>query len=111
MRIELAPPLRPARLSDAEKLAELVNYAGEGLPLYLWNKLAKPGTTAWEVGRQRAMRETGSFSFRNAVIIEVDREVAGCLPKPPPYPGFAKTTFAESESFLTNDATPGSPSF
>jgi hypothetical protein len=32
MRNELAPPLRPARLSDAERLAELVSYAGEGLP-------------------------------------------------------------------------------
>jgi hypothetical protein len=32
--------------SDAPLLAELVNYAGEGMPLYLWGKLARPGETA-----------------------------------------------------------------
>ncbi len=79
MRLPLAPPLRPARLSDAAKLAELVNYAGEGLPLYLWRKLATPETTDWEIGRQRAMRETGSFSYKNAAMIEAEGDVAGCL--------------------------------
>ena len=79
MRFALAPPLRPARLSDAARLAELVNYAGEGMPLYLWGKLATPETSAWEVGRQRAARETGGFSYKNAVMIEAEGEVAGCL--------------------------------
>lgn len=60
-------------------LAELVNYAGEGLPLYLWGKLAKPGETAWDVGRRRAARDEGSFSWRNATIIEHAGEPAGCL--------------------------------
>lgn len=71
--------LRPARIEDAAVLAELVNYAGEGLPLYLWGKLAGPGQSAWEVGRNRAAREEGSFSFRNATIIERDGRAAGCL--------------------------------
>jgi ribosomal protein S18 acetylase RimI-like enzyme len=60
-------------------LAELVNYAGEGLPFYLWGKLASPGQSAWEVGRHRAAREEGSFSFPNATIIERDGRAAGCL--------------------------------
>lgn len=34
---------RPAAIADAPILAELVNYAGEGLPLYLWGKMAEPG--------------------------------------------------------------------
>lgn len=71
--------LRPGRPDDAGVLAELVNYAGEGLPLYLWERLAKPGESAWEVGRQRAGREQGSFSYRNATLIEWQGEVAGCL--------------------------------
>jgi hypothetical protein len=52
---------RPARREDASLLAELVNYAGEGLPLYLWGKLTEAGETAWEVGRKRAARDDGSL--------------------------------------------------
>lgn len=70
---------RPARIDDAAVLAELVNYAGEGLPLYLWGKLTAAGETAWDVGRQRAARETGSFSYRNATIIEHAGHAAGTL--------------------------------
>ena len=62
----LTPPLRQATPADAAVLAELVNYAGEGMPLYLWERMAGPGETAWDVGRKRAARDTGSFSYRNA---------------------------------------------
>ena len=60
-------------------LAELVNRAGEGMPLYLWGQMAAPGEAAWHVGRRRASREEGSFSYRNATIIEQDGQCAGCL--------------------------------
>jgi ribosomal protein S18 acetylase RimI-like enzyme len=70
---------RPATIEDAPLLAELVNYAGEGLPLYLWSQMAGPGEAAWEVGRRRAAREEGSFSYRNATIIEHDGQCGGCL--------------------------------
>ncbi len=70
---------RPATKEDAAALAELVNYAGEGLPLYLWTKLAKEGEDPWAVGRARASREEGAFSYRNATVIEEDGECAGCL--------------------------------
>jgi ribosomal protein S18 acetylase RimI-like enzyme len=73
------PPFRRATLDDAPLLAELVNYAGEGMPLYLWSKLAEPGESAWDVGRRRAAREEGSFSYRNATMIEHDGQRAGCL--------------------------------
>ena len=72
-------PFRPASTWDASILAELVNHAGEGMPLYLWEKLAGPGETAWDVGRARAGREQGSFSYRNATIMEHQGEAAGCL--------------------------------
>jgi len=75
----LEPPFRRAIRGDAPILAELVNDAGEGLPLYLWGKMAASGETAWDVGRRRAAREEGSFSYRNAVIIEQEGESAGCL--------------------------------
>jgi ribosomal protein S18 acetylase RimI-like enzyme len=73
------PTFRPATIDDATDLAELVNYAGEGMPLYLWGHMAEPGEAAWDVGRRRAAREEGSFSYRNATIIEHDGQCAGCL--------------------------------
>ena len=86
--IELEAPFRRATQADAHALAELVNMAGEGLPLYLWGKMAEAGESAWDVGRRRAMRESGSFSYRNAVVAEVgDRVIAGLIGYPlPDYP-------------------------
>jgi len=72
-------PFRHAVKEDAPLLAALVNHAGEGLPLYLWGKLAGPGEAAFDVGIRRAAREEGSFSYRNAMVIEQRGEAAGCL--------------------------------
>jgi hypothetical protein len=77
--IELEPPFRYATPDDAEALAELINFAGEGLPLYLWTSMAGPGESAWEVGRRRALREVGSFSYRNAVIAEAGGRIVASL--------------------------------
>lgn len=74
-----ATAFRPATPDDAELLAELVNYAGEGMPLYLWQKMARDGQTAWQVGHLRAAREEGSFSYRNATMITCDARPVGCL--------------------------------
>jgi ribosomal protein S18 acetylase RimI-like enzyme len=75
-----APIVRAATPQDAKSLAELVNIAGEGLPLYLWQGLAEPTDTPWSVGESRAQRSEGSFSWRNATVI-VDRRgaVEACL--------------------------------
>ena len=51
--ISLEPPLRHATEKDAAALADLVNFAGEGLPLHVWRGLAKPGEDPWEIGRAR----------------------------------------------------------
>lgn len=51
--ITLEPPLRYARDSDAPQLADLVNFAGEGLPLHLWTGLAGAGEDPWDIGRAR----------------------------------------------------------
>src|SRR5512144_388963 len=77
--MQRTPTFRPATIDDANVLAELINYAGEGMPLYLWSHMAEPGEAAWDVGRRRAAREEGSFSYRNATIIEHDGQCAGCL--------------------------------
>ena len=70
---------RPAVKADASALAVLVDIAGEGLPAHLWNVLKAPGQSILEVGRERAAREEGGFSYRNAIIAEVDGEIAACL--------------------------------
>lgn len=70
---------RPATRGDAAVLAELVNDAGQGLPLYLWEQMKEPGESAWDVGRRRAARDEGAFSWRNAIVIECEGEAAGCL--------------------------------
>ena len=77
--IDLRPPLRAATPADAAAMADLVNFAGDGLALYLWGKMAEPGQDPWEVGRQRARRETGGFSYRNTVVVEEDGKVVACL--------------------------------
>ncbi|SPH24763.1 hypothetical protein DEA8626_03800 [Defluviimonas aquaemixtae] len=41
--IEMEKPFRIAEASDAEQLSELVNFAGEGLPLHVWQGLAADG--------------------------------------------------------------------
>ena len=71
--------IRSATLQDAVALAELANFAGDGLPFYLWTKMAKNGEDPWSVGTARARREEGSFSYRNATVIDEDRSVAACL--------------------------------
>jgi ribosomal protein S18 acetylase RimI-like enzyme len=73
------PTFRPARLSDADALAVLVNYAGEGMPLWLWDSMREQGETAWDVGRRRASRDEGSFSWRNAVVADVEDRAVGAL--------------------------------
>ncbi len=77
--MNLNAPFRTATPDDAPAMAELVNIAGEGLAAYQWERLAEPGETAWDVGRQRARRETGGFSYRNTVLVDIDREVVAAL--------------------------------
>ena len=74
-----AGTVRPARREDAAVLTELINQAGEGFPLYFWETLAGRDESAWDVGRKRAERDEGSFSWRNATIIEADGKAAGCV--------------------------------
>ncbi|HEY9520899.1 MAG TPA: GNAT family N-acetyltransferase, partial [Methyloceanibacter sp.] len=75
----LTPTFRPATKADASALAVLVDIAGEGLPAHLWSTLKAPDQSILEVGRERAQRETGGFSYRNAIVAELEGEIAACL--------------------------------
>jgi ribosomal protein S18 acetylase RimI-like enzyme len=75
----MTPTFRPARKSDAAALAVLVDIAGEGMPVYMWSTLAAPGQSLLELGRERAARETGGFSYRNSIVAEIGGEIAASL--------------------------------
>jgi len=76
---ELKPPFRRAAPADARAMADFVHFASEGLALYLWTKMAGPGGDAWAIGRERAARGAGSFSYRNTILMERDGGTAAGL--------------------------------
>ncbi|NGP53515.1 GNAT family N-acetyltransferase [Thioalkalivibrio sp. XN8] len=71
--------LRKAAPADGPVLAELLNAAGEGLPLHLWSLMAGPGEDPMAVGARRAAGTEGGFSHRHAHVAMVDERVAGML--------------------------------
>ena len=73
------PEIRPARENDAPMLARLINLAGEGIPLWLWQQSASSDEEAFAIGAQRAARDSGGFSYTNAFVAEVDSQVAAML--------------------------------
>lgn len=73
------PSIRPARPSDAEALARLIDMAGEGIPSYFWTFSAEPGIGPFEVGRRRVERPGGGFSYRNAHVVETGGAVAAMM--------------------------------
>ena len=75
----LQSPLRQATRKDARALAELIEYAGHGIPGYLWSRSAKEGQPPIEVGIERVLREEANFSYRNAVVADVDGRVAAMM--------------------------------
>jgi ribosomal protein S18 acetylase RimI-like enzyme len=79
-------PYRKATPADAAALAEFVNMSGEGMALYLWDKMAvNSSDTAWQIGAQRAQRESGGFSYRHSIVRdENNAPVAGLIGYPLP---------------------------
>jgi ribosomal protein S18 acetylase RimI-like enzyme len=79
----IRPPFRGATSEDAGTLAEFVEFASEGLAVYLWSKIAGNGRDPWSIGRERVRSETGSLSHRNAVIAELaGRPASGLISYP-----------------------------
>lgn len=71
--------IRRARASDAAHLVRFINMAADDLPLHFWRKTVGPEGDPWALGQERAARETGNFSYRNAWLAEVDGAVGACL--------------------------------
>lgn len=77
--IDLPAGHRRATPDDAAAMAELVNMAGEGMPFYLWSQSAESGESPWDVGRRRAQRDSGGYSYRNTVIRTANGRIAAML--------------------------------
>ena len=75
----MAIALRPATPQDADLLARVIDLAGEGLPAALWAEMAGPGGDPMAIGRDRARRDSGGFSWRNAVVADVGGAPAGAI--------------------------------
>lgn len=71
--------IRAARASDAPHLVRFINMAADDLPLHFWRRTVGPEGDPWALGQERAARESGNFSYRNAWIAEIDGAVAACL--------------------------------
>lgn len=77
--LALKPPFRPATPADATALAELGNFAGDGMSLHVWERMKAPGETAWDCGRRWSARDTGASSYRNAIVAEVGGKCVASL--------------------------------
>lgn len=77
--VVLSPPYRRATPDDALALAELVNVACGGMPEYCWAQIAQPDVSVWDIGQQCVRRDSGEFSYRNAVLREEKGSVASAL--------------------------------
>ncbi|NIC06577.1 GNAT family N-acetyltransferase [Billgrantia bachuensis] len=71
--------IRKAKVEDAPKLAELMNLAGEGIPAYLWERMADPGEEVMAFGIRRVAGTESGFSYTNAHVAECDGVIAGML--------------------------------
>jgi ribosomal protein S18 acetylase RimI-like enzyme len=74
-----APAIRPATARDVAHLVILVDIAAKGFAAHLWRLAAAPGQSALEVGRSRALRDVGAFTWRHAHLAEGAGDVAGLL--------------------------------
>lgn len=76
-----AVEITSARREDASDIAMLTDMASHGLAAHFWATSAerRPGVSLLEIGRERARRDEGDFSWRNAWIARLDGQPAGLL--------------------------------
>lgn len=79
MNIRFVSKIRKAAASDAADLAKLIDIAGEGIPSWLWRQNCKPSQDPLDAGEERARRQSGGFSFRNALVVEDRTTILGMV--------------------------------
>lgn len=71
--------IRPATRSDAPHMCIFMDIAGNGFACAIWQDIANPGQSSLEIGRSRAIRDRGDFSWHNTHILEIDGEPVGMV--------------------------------
>ncbi len=71
--------LLPALPGDALELAQLIDMAGEGLPRWYWSMTGDSGADPLETGAASIRQETGSFSYRKALVAVLDERPIGLM--------------------------------
>jgi ribosomal protein S18 acetylase RimI-like enzyme len=79
MNIHPHMTLRPAAPDDAADLAKLIDIAGEGIPTWLWQQGCRDDRTPLDIGTERARRDEGGFSYRNAILAARRTQTAGMV--------------------------------
>ena len=85
--VPLQQPFRVANDADAYELAELVNFAGEGLPLHIWSGIAQGSQDPWDVGRSRQAKKANEgqvvvVDLGNGAIASLTGYTIGEEPEP-----------------------------
>lgn len=85
--IPLQKPFRVANEADAYELAELVNFAGEGLPLHIWSEIAQGSQDPWNVGRLRQSERANEgqvvvVDLGNGAVASLTGYTIGAEPEP-----------------------------
>ena len=73
--------LRPARVTDCRRIAELFRISSEGVADYVWSRMRDefPDLSLLDVGERRYRREGTGFSYQNCLVAEVAGEVIGMM--------------------------------
>lgn len=70
---------RLALQSDARALAQLIDIAGEGIPQWLWSQSCEEQQTPLDIGEERARRDSGGFSYTNALVAQSGKETTAMV--------------------------------
>ena len=79
MNLQTVSSIRQAVAADAYELAKLIDIAGEGIPAWLWAPKCQGEETPLDVGAERARRDEGGFSYKNALVAERGGAVTGMV--------------------------------
>lgn len=76
----ISPTFRPATQDDSSHLAILLDAASRRLVSWLWSRMAAPGQSWFEVGRERIRtNKSGDSHYSNWQIAEADGRILGGL--------------------------------
>lgn len=79
MALSSEPLVRVANRRDGADLAVLIDIAAEGLSSFFWREAVGEAQSPLERGRERALREDAGFSYRHALMVDMDGAVAATM--------------------------------